>query len=285
MADPPAIPQIRRRRRHTDETGESGWYTIAVAARDKIEDTPHGERNARLAAVAAQLGRRPDTIRRFIAAASFVDRLEEKDLSTVLVRLPVAGVELISRWWAYDSKEARKAANDLATGSFNVQALKAAEKQAREASTAVRWGRAGHYSLRNRLHSQIKQMVQIEGEPAFVLDEPKRFDPRKLDFLFRSDGDENYRISVLLFGPFQDEELYRTRQDDFLLSILGLSRAYTKVIGIIPTGLDRLMYEFEAWLDHVGDPNITFHYVDQNSAEVFSPRPIHGRLVKIDIDE
>jgi hypothetical protein len=272
MINSPVISRIRRRRRHADEPG---WYEIAAAARVKLEDIPHGEGNARLTAIGSQFGRRPDTLRRFIAAATFIDRLKDDDLSPALKSLPVAAVELIARWWAYDPSEARKAAKLLAQGSYTIESLRAAEGQARRASKVTRWGRAGHHALRTRLGSQVKEMVQAEGEGAFVPDKPGRFDPRKLDFLFRSEGDANYRIAVLLFGPFQDEELYWTRKDDFLLNILGLSKVYTKVVGIIPTR--QVSAEFEAWLDHIDDPNITFQYVDPKDATFYSPPLIHNR--------
>ena len=272
MINSPVISRIRRRRRRIDEPG---WYEIAGTARVKLEDIPHGEVNARLTAVGSQFGLRPDTLRRFIAAATFVDRLKDDDLSATLKTLPVAGVELIARWWAYDPTAARNAVKYFARGSYTIESLRAVEGQARRASKVTRWGRAGHHALRTRLTSQVKEMVQAEGEPAFVPDKPGRFDPRKLDFLFRSEGDASYRIAVLLFGPFQDEELYWTRKDDFLLNILGLSKVYTKVVGIIPT--HQVGAEFEAWLEHIDDPNITFQYVNPKDATFYSPPQIHNR--------
>jgi hypothetical protein len=272
MSDSPAILKIRRRRKLGDEPG---WYEVATAARQKLEDIPHGQGSARLTEIGAQYDRRPDTLRRFIAAAAFVDRIKGDDLSPVLKTLPVAGVELISRWWVYDADSARSAAIELANGSYTIEELRNAEKEARKSSKAIRWGRAGHHALRTRLSPQIKEMVQAEGEEAFVLDKPGRFDPRKLDYLYRSERDPKYRIAVLLFGPFQDEELYWTREDDFLLNILGLSKVYSKVIGIIPSY--KIFAEFEAWLDHIADPNLRFYYVNPKDETIQSPRSIHHR--------
>ena len=272
MMNSPVISRIRRRRRRIDEPG---WYEIAATARVKLEDIPYGEVNARLTAVGSQFGLRPDTLRRFIAAATFVDRLKDDGLPATLKTLPIAGVELIARWWAYDHSEARKAAIDLARGSYTIGSLRTAEGEARRASKVTRWGRAGHNALRTRLASQIKEMVQAEGEGAFVPDKPGEFDPRRFDFLFRSESKPNYRIAVLLFGPFQDEELYWTRKDDFLLNILGLSKVYTKVCGIIPSL--QIATHFRAWLDHISDSNITFHYVDPKDATFYPRSPIHDR--------
>lgn len=270
MTETAASRAQQRRRRRADDPG---WFDVALWARQELGDVPHGEGSARLASVAGQVGRRPDTIRRFVAAATFIERLGNDDLAAALKILPVAAVELIARWWSYDPPRAREAALEFLKGFYPISSLREAERNARESSKTIPPGRAGHHALRWRLRDQITALVQPQSGPSFVLDAPGRYEPRKLDFLFRSETDPEDRIAVQIFGPFNDRELYWTREDDYLLNILGLSRVYRRVLGIVPSF--EVEAEFESWLDHYNDPRITFHYLDMKSMTIHSPRPVH----------
>jgi hypothetical protein len=265
--------------------GESRWHEIASAARAKLDRSPNSRRPQDLDDIEKLYGVKADTLRRFIAAASFVDRLyqlERNDprfrrfghgIARALARAPVASIEIIARWSTYDEEGAYQAASELAQGYGSVRSLRAKEIDARSRSGKIAGGRAGDIAVRELISPMIRAVIEHDGASLCREDMPSGFDPKGLDLLFVSASDPKQRVAVAIFGPYQDERLYLYRKDEFLLKILGLSRAYGTVAGIVP-GPER-QAEFEEWLNHFADPRITFHYLDLKAWGLHSPRPIH----------
>jgi len=127
--------------------------------------------------------------------------------------------------------------------------------------------------VRELIAPLILALIERDSAAFFKVGIPSGYDPKGLDLLFVSTFYPEQRVAVAIFGPYKDERLYIYRKDEFLLKILGLSRAYGTVAGIVP-GLERKA-EFEKWLDHFADIRITFHYLDQKAWELHSPRPVH----------
>jgi hypothetical protein len=66
-------------------------------------------------------------------------------------------------------------------------------------------------------------------------------------------------IAAATFGPYSDRKLYTYRRDDFLTGMLGLTRVYHAIVGVIPE--NECEEEFEHWLDHFAELEMTFHYL------------------------
>lgn len=90
--------------------------------------------------------------------------------------------------------------------------------------------------------------------------------------LFAAETRRELRVAVAIFGPYKDEKLYLYRKDDFLLKILGLSKAYKNVLGVIP-GFEREV-EFEKWLNYYNDPQIAFCYLDLETLRLHTPKTL-----------
>lgn len=83
---------------------------------------------------------------------------------------------------------------------------------------------------------------------------------------------------MCIFGPFGNERLYMEKLDDFLVKLLGLSRMYSKVVGIFPIPERWEASQWRRFLDgwrmryHV--LNITLYDLDPKTLELVSPLPI-----------
>jgi hypothetical protein len=254
------------------------WYRTALAVRPKLDQVPRGEREHGVSAIAKEHGiKSADTLRRYVAAANFLDRLRQSAGGHALpfsMDTSVSSIELIARWFTYDQRGALRAAGDLARGHYSIIRLRSDERAARMAHKGPRAGRSGAHLLRLRLTPKIEDMVQRGAIHRYAYDLPRQYEPTKIDFLFQSLADPNDRIAVIIFGPFSDERQYFYKEEEFLVKALGLSKSFGKVVGVVPNHKE-WGTNFEAWLDHYPDADITFHYLDLESLEIRSPRPIH----------
>lgn len=276
------VIRLRTADRAKSDRPPAGWYQIATTLRPSLEKVAHGDREQTLKELAADYNIKPDTLRRFIAAANFLDHfhdLEKHDkkihgithgVAHALREEPAGSVELIARWFGYDRLAASAAAKKVAQGHYTVAELRSAERAARVNSKVVRGGRAGAFALRHMLAPKIHELIEKGSSHRYTTEVPGSYDPKGVDFLFKSANDPTHRIAVLIFGPFKDQRLYFYREDEFLLKILGLSRCYSKVIGIVPKH-EEWGVDFKAWLEHFADPNITFHYLDLKSLKIDPP--------------
>lgn len=240
------------------------WYRIAFRARPLLDAVPRGERGPRSRKIAHDHGvNSEDTLRRYVAAASFWDRFFREvrsDVPTFPATTPVAAVELIARWYAYDRAAAKKAAIKLARGQYTVFQLRAEERNARLSQTTLRKGRAGKHQLRQGLADKVHALIRSETREEYVLDHPRDFEPTKVDFLFRSKARAADRVAVVIFGPFRDRGTYADKAEDFILKVLGLSRCYQRVMGVLPEPVPGI--DFEAWAKHFAEHVVTFYYLD-----------------------
>lgn len=255
------------------------WYKTALVARPKLEKLSRGERGNRINQIAKELGvNSADTLQRYVAAANFLDRFRDvagKYGYQLAPTTSVSAIELIARWFAYDPEASIHAAALLASGHYSVLHLRAKERAARLAYAGTRTGRSGAHLLRQKLKSIVEELIARGASAPYIEDLPRRYEPTRIDFLFRSAIDPLDRIAVLIFGPFSDERQYLYKEEEFLVRILGLSRVYKKLVGIVPNH-KRWRTDFEAWLDHYSDLNITFHYLDLTTHAICSPRAIHA---------
>ena len=123
-------------------------------------------------------------------------------------------------------------------------------------------------------------MVQAEGEGAFVPDKPGNLIREGSTFYSVQRANQIIELPFAIWAiPGRGTLL--DQKDDFLLNILGLSKVYTKVIGIIPS--HQVMAEFEAWLDHISEfKSLRSTTLDLKDATIYSPRPIHGGIARRD---
>lgn len=254
------------------------WYLTALAVRERLERLPRGKRELGITAIAKEHGiNSADTLRRYVAAAAFLERFSKivgQHAPVFPASTSVAAIELVARWFAYDQRAAVRAAYDLSRGFYSVVRLRSAERAARMALKAPRMGRSGAHLLRLRLKPKIEDMVLRGAMHSYAYDLPKQYEPTKIDFLFQSTANPNDRIAIIIFGPFSDERQYFYKEEDFLVRALGLSKSFGKVVGIVPNHKE-WGTDFEAWLDHYLEADITFHYLNVETLEIHSPRPIH----------
>jgi hypothetical protein len=264
---------------------EVGWFDVVQDLQAVLSRSSPGKDAEELAGVAAKYKIKPETLRRYLSGAEFIEKLDRwtqanrdfRDygprVPRALSRAPIASVEILARWYTYDPNGAFRAALDVTQGYGSVRSLRSKEAEARSESGRSIGGRAGDIALRENIEIAIKTMIEESASSVFVPDAPSGFDPKSIDMLFVSESQPAMRIAVAIFGPFKDDKLYAYRKDDFLLKILGLSKAYKKVLGVIP-GHERKA-EFEKWLDHYKDPNIALCYLDIETLRLHAPRALN----------
>jgi len=221
------------RNRPGDSARAAHWAKLAIAARPRLEGLRFGNREAGLKEVAAGFGVNPQTLRRALAALKFVESLDgEKFLKGLALRAtPVAAIEHIARWHAYDRAAALRAARRLSAGDYTVAALGAAERAARAAARPAPIGRSILHRCRLRVGPVLKRQFsgfefdRRSGRPS---QEPS------VDFRFRPPGAARWTIAAIILGPYRDARLYEIRLGDWIVRALGLSAIYERVILVVP---------------------------------------------------
>ena len=121
---------------------------------------------------------KPETVQRWIAALTNIERIaydtDDEYLEYVqrLRTVPVAAVELISRWHSYDQYNAKGAARDVVEGRWLVDKLRDEEAKARKNTTGVK-GR----QYVNKLRGQARDWASSQLDPDFERKDRKRDDP------------------------------------------------------------------------------------------------------------
>jgi hypothetical protein len=221
------------------------WSEIAKSLRPRIESLRYGDRELGLKRAAAELGVSPQTLRRFLGAAKFVEQIEGSGSSKKLSLLssPVAAIEYLARWHAYDPAGALKAAGQIRRGAYTVAAIGAAEKAARRASQPEQAGRSLVHECRERVRpillSQFKAL-ELDRRSVRAAHEPS------VDFRFRAPGSTKWTVAAVIMGPYKDRSLYEIRLGDWIVKMLGLSMIYERIILVLPT--QALKRRCLAWL-------------------------------------
>jgi hypothetical protein len=177
-------------------------------------------------------------VRRWITTLQKLERLEDdtaEEFVNDVVKLrghPVGAVELICRWASYDRVAALEAAHQLVHGELTVEKLRRAEKKARESDAKLLSGRQHGYQLRRR----VEQWAVLQLGDGFkpIQERSPNGPPGQLLFE-RADGRRSF-ASVMIFGPYKDDELYQTRRSAFLTELVGVA-AHTlieRVIAVVP---------------------------------------------------
>jgi hypothetical protein len=187
-----------------------------------------------LEGLANEFGVHPQTLRRALAAFKFIETIESepflKGLS--LRKAPVAAIEHLARWHAYDGKAARRAARLLSQGKFTVASLGAAERAARIAARPEGIGRALLNDCRIRVGPVLRaQFPDLEMDDRAGRQKKEAY----VDFRLRRPGAERWTIAALIMGPYRDQRLYDSRLADWMVKALGLTHLYPRVILVVPT--------------------------------------------------
>lgn len=224
--------------------GGQHWSVIAASARPELDALRFGSRELGLKRVAAEFGISPQTLRRSLSALKFVERLEGKATAKPSLRsAPVAAVEHIARWHAYDPAAATQAARRVRRGEYTIAALEAAERAARAVSNPEPVGRSLVRRCRERVGPVLrKQLAGFECDSRG----PRRPNEPAVDFRFRPAGSRTWQIAAIIMGPYRDQSLYKLRLDDWVVKALGLSLLYERVLLVVPTAA--LRRQCMAWL-------------------------------------
>ena len=222
----------------SQDSGRNGgerlpWTTLALTARPRLDGLRFGHREAALQAIAAESDINPQTLRRALAALKFVETLEgERFLKGLSLRAaPVAAIEHLARWHAYDRAAALRAARKLSQAEFTVAALGAAEKSARLAAQPDDVGRSLLNGCRLRVGPVLRAQfndLEMDENPARRSDEPS------VEFRFRPIGAPRWTIAAIIMGPYRNARLYETRMSDWIIRALGLRSLYERVILVVP---------------------------------------------------
>jgi hypothetical protein len=209
---------------------------------------------------------KPKVARRWMTTLQKLERLEDDTAEefvsdvTKLREHPVGAVELICRWANYDRMRALDAAQKLVRGELTVEKLRQAEKMAREADAAPVGGRQHGYRLRRR----VERWASSQLGDGFKLVQTREPNAPPGDMLFKREGGSSSFVNVMIFGPYKDGELYKTRQGPFLSELVGIA-AHTlieRVIAVVPYRIpdywDRLsLYKIDA--SHIEIFAVSYH--------------------------
>jgi hypothetical protein len=257
--------------------GVKNWAEVARLVREYLTKNPSADIREAISRVPYYLWmsiqNRPlkkpkaETVQRWIAALGNIERIEDDTDAEYLKyvqrlrTVPVAAVELISRWHNYDSYNAKGAARAIVEGRWLVEKLRDEEEKARKNTNGVK-GR----QYVNKLRGQVRDWAPSQLDPDFELRDRKRDDP-PADVLFARKSDPSKIAVVLTFGPFTDSSEYLNRYTLFLNAVAGLATYCERVIAIVP---DNGMYW--QWLQQHGvkGDNIVFFRVHYH-AKVFEP--------------
>lgn len=245
---------------------DGGWLIAAEKAIHRLAGVPHGQRETKLREIADDDDVEPNTVRRYVAAAEALPTISDKTgvSAKTLSTFPLASVEALARWVAYDKRSATKAANAVLDGKHTARTLVAAEMKARRAAgTKVgNWGKSRKESVKARLTKILK---------------PRDFEPvpkdeirtAGVDLLFRNQ--DRQTVAVLVFGPYQDDQAYKQRRTEFVQRLLGLGGMHDQVIAAIPVHehfeLQKILDNFRAvgWRSPktgvMPQENITFYHI------------------------
>ena len=210
-----------------------------------LEQLRFGSRELGLKRVASKFGISPQTLRRSLSALKFVEAIEGRRPAAkrTLRSAPVAAIEHIARWHAYDPVGATAAAQRVRQGRYTIAALEAAEHAARAVNKPERVGQSLVTACRERVGPVLcKQLTGFECETRASLRESKS----AVDFRFRPNGSRKWTIAAIIIGPYRDQSLYKLRLDDWLIKALGLTLLYERVILVAPTSA--LKRQCTAWL-------------------------------------
>jgi hypothetical protein len=214
------------------------WTQLAAVARAALAGVRFGHREVELRRLAAAFGVNPQTLRRALAALKFVETIEaDRFLKKLSLRAaPVAAIEHLARWHAYDRESALRAARLLADRHYTVAALGAAERTARVAAHRDGIGRSLLHACRLRVGPVLRAQFK---DHAFDEQTTRRSDEPSVDFRFRAPGAKSWTVAAIIMGPYRDQKLYETRLGDFIVRALGLGIIYPRIILVVPTAAVR----------------------------------------------
>jgi hypothetical protein len=209
------------------------WTALAAQARPRLEGLRFGDREIALKETADAFGVNAQTLRRALAALRFVESLEaEKFLRKPSLRAaPVAAIEHISRWYAYDREAALRAARQLLLGSYSVARLGADERRARVRARPDLMGQSMLRNCRDRVGPVLRGRFA-----ALAMEEsgPRRNDVPTVDFRFRPEGSERWTVAAIIMGPYRDRVRYDLRLGDWIVRALGLARLFERLVLVVP---------------------------------------------------
>lgn len=262
--------------------GVKNWAEVARLVREYMTNNPSADINEAIRQVPYYLWKsaqdrpletpKPETVQRWIAALRNIERIADNTDAEYLEyvqrlrTVPVAAVELISRWHSYDSYNAKGAARDVVEGRWLVDKLRNEEEKARKNTSGVK-GR----QYVNKLRGQARDWASSQLDPDFERRDRKRDDP-PADVLFVRKSDPSKIAVVLAFGPYTDHSEYDNRYTLFLNAVAGLSIYCERVIAIVPYDGD-----YWKWLRRHGvdGGNIDFFRVRYHAKD-FEPVKLRG---------
>jgi hypothetical protein len=222
------------------------WVGEARLAREKIAQTPRGERDEKLQRIAAP--RKAQTLRRAIAAVDFLDKLQRETKFPVrqLERLPVAAIEYLLRWYKRDPTGALKAGEKLLRGEYTAHGLGKAERESRTEIFAGT-GKALEADYRRSIADAIEDIARAQTAHRIALAKDADLEPygwdikRSVDFAFLDEYKRPLTAFVVV-GPYRDPKLYQRRCFDWVAKANAIANIFDTVFLIVPDNGSELYF-------------------------------------------
>lgn len=212
------------------------WHTLATQLARRLDDTPPKRREAALVEFALESGLSPYTVRSYLVATRFLERLarHDADLALALSNAPAVAVLTISRWHAHDSRGALEAARVLAEGGHTIRSIALAERAARSGVPMTQKGQWLKRWVGRKCEYQLGHGKVILGG---TLSEPS-LNERKLLKLDLIAGEDATKIACIIAGPYANPQQYTDRVVDLMLKLFGLATFVERVALILPSNCD-----------------------------------------------
>jgi len=216
------------------------WKDDARAALSDLSNVPHGEKEREMQRIALQLKKHKDTtaLRRSIFAYEFWRNLADTEplLHAHLADAPLSIVEVIARWYSFDSAGARDAAKRWSQGIGTVRSFTEEMQSRRPKGFYGRTGSAYEKEYAAAAESGVVDAVKlVTGARVSVIEKNiKAAGCLSVDFVLELEEQVRAKVAVLIVGPYTNQKNYFTKSADWVARAYGLAWLYDRVVLAIP---------------------------------------------------
>lgn len=214
------------------------WKQRARQAQVNLKSARHGDREAALQDAAGDLD--VNTVRRWVAAVSFLDRLEisAPDVRKSLETASFSEVEVLARWSLFDGEGALVAAQRVARGVYSARTLTAAMHKARREKGSAARSESYEAEYRASIQSAAGRVISdlLGGDLSVPEVLYKDSGDPPVDFRYvRIVADERPRtVAAIIVGPYRIANMYAKRRFEWLFRACALAWAYDDVVVLLP---------------------------------------------------
>jgi hypothetical protein len=259
----------------------NGWFEIAQDLETRLRDVEPGWREAAISRFGEERGLALETVRAYGAARRHLHSIakSQPELAQALRAAPVDSITALARWSQHDPSGASDAANKVAANQLSVRQVKEGARAAQVQNTST-------YSKKEFIDriTRKRELYWPRSETKRILDDYTRFQielnsveigkistfkydnyrfggdiyvvpnyvlrNKRID-LFAGDGD--WRVAILVVGPYRVSEYYSRRHVDWLLLAVAAAHFFKRVALFFCEGAD--IKPFRRWLANEDSAN------------------------------